>query len=145
MAGCDAFRAPCGVIREFLTQGEVAPAAIASQLETSYADRLGIDGATQQALSPERIARLSLVEPGLIEFLVELRAGREYHHIQDGKAPFRRFDRAGFGDLFFAPTGQHVVRSAPCPVLTIGTRDPDPFAPRAALCQKFLGRSLGGV
>lgn len=104
VAGCDVFTAPCEVIRAFLAQTEVPPAGVRSQLETSYGDRLGIDGGVLRALGPERIARLSAVEPELIEFLLALRRSPEYCRLQDGEALFRRFERAGFGDLCYAPS-----------------------------------------
>lgn len=104
VAGCDVFTAPCAVIRDFLGQREVGPEAIESRLETSYEDRLGVSERVRQRLGPERIARLYRVEPELVEFLVELRASAEWATMRDGDRLFRRFDEAGFGDLFYAPT-----------------------------------------
>ncbi|HYM98154.1 MAG TPA: hypothetical protein VET25_00290, partial [Aestuariivirgaceae bacterium] len=43
------------------------------------------------------------VEPEFIEFLAELRASAEYATI-DGEGLFKRFDEAGFGDFFYAPS-----------------------------------------
>jgi len=102
VAGCDVFTAPCGVVREFLEQDEVAPEDVVSRLETSYADELGVDGEILERLGAERIARLYEVEPEFVEFLRGLR--RELPGIPDGEALFARFDRAGFGDVFHAPT-----------------------------------------
>ena len=104
-AGCDVYTAPCSAIRDFLTQNEVSPNDIQGQLETSYEDRLGIVDDVVRKLGHERIARLYRVEPELVEFLREFTATREYQNLQDGDRLFRRVDEAGFGDLFYAPSG----------------------------------------
>ncbi len=104
VAGCDVFTAPLEAIRGFLTQTEIAPEAVRSQLATSYADRLGIADDVLQALGAARIARLYDVEPDLVRFLIEYRATAEYQALRDGEALYKRFDEAGFGDLFYAPT-----------------------------------------
>jgi transaldolase len=104
VAGCDVFTAPLDAIRGLLTQTEVAAAAVRSQLETSYEDKLGIADEALRALGKQRIARLYDVEPELIEFMTELRGSAEYRTLRDGDQLFKRFDRAGFGDLFYAPT-----------------------------------------
>jgi transaldolase len=104
VAGCDVFTAPCDAIRGLLAQTEVAASDIVSQLDTSYVDRLGIAAEVQRALGMERIARLYTVEPELIEFMTELRGTEEYQRLRDGDTLFKRFDQAGFGDLFYVPT-----------------------------------------
>lgn len=104
VAGCDVFTAPCAVIRDFLRQTEVPAAEIPSQIETSYEGRLGIADHVTRALGPERIARLYRVEPELIEFLLAFRASPDYQRLGDGEQLYRRFEEAGFGDLFYAPT-----------------------------------------
>lgn len=104
VAGCDVFTAPLDAIRGFLTQTEVPADAVRSQLETSYADRLGIADDVLRALGKERIARLYHVEPELIQFLTELRASKDYQSLRDGDQLFKRFDAAGFGDIFYAPS-----------------------------------------
>jgi transaldolase len=104
VAGCDAFTAPLDAIRAFLTQTEIAPEAVRSQLDTSYADRLGIANDVLQALGAPRIARLYDVESDLVRFLTEYRATAEYQALRDGEALYKRCDQAGFGDLFYAPT-----------------------------------------
>ncbi len=104
VAGCDVFTAPCEAIRGLLTQNEVAAPEISSQLATSYEDRLGIAEDVLRALGSERIARLYTVEPELIRFMTELRGSQEYHRLRDGDQLFKRFDQAGFGDLFYVPT-----------------------------------------
>ncbi len=105
-AGCDVYTAPVPVIREFLAQDEVPPEGIGGRLETSYEDRLGIDPQVLKLLPGERIARLWRVEPELIEFLAEYRESGEYRDMEDGDALHRRFDRAGFADLFYDPSPQ---------------------------------------
>ena len=87
-----------------MTQKEVPAAEVRSQLETSYEDRLGIADDAVRALGKERIARLYTVEPELIQFMNELRASKEYQDLRDGDQLVKRFDAAGFGDLFYAPT-----------------------------------------
>ena len=102
-AGCDVYTAPVSVIRDFLKQTEIPPEEIRSELQTSYNDRLGIAQDVLDRLGRERIARLYRVEPELIEFVKEFRATAEYCELADGDRLFRRFDEAGFGDLFYAP------------------------------------------
>lgn len=104
VAGCDAFTAPCDAIRGYMNQQEIPAAEVRSQLDTSYEHNLGIAGDVIAALGSERIARLYRVEPELVHFMTELRATREYQDLRDGDALYKRFDQAGFGDLFYAPT-----------------------------------------
>jgi transaldolase len=104
VAGCDVFTAPLDAIRGYLTQQEIDPAAVRSQLETSYADRLGIDGEVMRAFGKERIERLYTVEADLVRFMTELRGRKDYQAMSDGDALYKEFDRAGFGDLFYAPS-----------------------------------------
>jgi transaldolase len=104
VAGCDVFTAPCDAIRDFLEQTEIAPSHIQSQLETSYEYRLGIAEEVLRTLGAEWIARLYRVEGELAEFLLELRKSSEFAALDDGDELFRRFDQAGFGDLFHSPT-----------------------------------------
>lgn len=103
VSGCDVFTAPCGVLADFLAQDEVGPPQLAGQLETSYADRLGVSGKVTTRLGMERIERLWRVEPELEEFLREYRGTSEYATLRDGNALFKRMDQAGFGDLFHTP------------------------------------------
>jgi hypothetical protein len=44
------------------------------------------------------------VEPEFVEFLLDYRASAEYRALQDGDRLRRRFETAGFGDFFYAPT-----------------------------------------
>jgi transaldolase len=104
VAGCDVFTAPLDAIGGFLKQREFTPTDIKSQLDTSYQDKLGIDPDVSRKLGPARISRLYHVEPELIEFLRELRTTKEYESLRDGDQLFKRFDQAGFGDLFYAPS-----------------------------------------
>jgi transaldolase len=104
VAGCDVFTAPCDAIRGFLEQTEYRPADVESQLETSYEHRLGVSERILRDVGAERIARLYRVEPELVTFLRELRASRDWRDARDGDAVRRRFEAAGFGDLFHAPT-----------------------------------------
>lgn len=108
-AGCDVYTAPCRVIRAFLDQEEVPPERIASRLDASYLDRLGIDPAVLDILSLERISRLWRVEPELVGFLRELRGSEEYGRMTDGEELARRFEREGFADLFYAPSPEEWV------------------------------------
>jgi transaldolase len=104
VAGCDVFTSPCSAIAELMVQKEFAPGDIRSRLETSYEDRLGIAPAVLEKLGASRIARLYDVEPDLVRFLTELRNSKEYQGLTDGDALAKRFDQAGFGDMFYAPT-----------------------------------------
>lgn len=104
VAGCDVFTSPCKAISELMSQKEVAPGDIRSQLETSYEDRLGIAPAVLEKVGKARIARLYDVEPDLVRFMTELRNSKEYQSLNDGDALAKRFDQAGFGDIFYAPT-----------------------------------------
>jgi len=104
VAGCDVFTAPLDAIRGLLTQTEVPAAAVRSQLETSYADRLGIPDDLLRTVGATRIARLYDVEPELIQFLIEFRASKDFQGLRDGDALYRFCERAGFGDLFYSPT-----------------------------------------
>jgi transaldolase len=81
----------------------VAPAAITSQLETSYEDRLRIAEEVVHALGHEGIARLWRVEREFLEFLAEYRVSAEYRALRNGERLRRRFEEAGFGDFFYAP------------------------------------------
>ena len=104
VAGCDVFTAPCEAIRGYMTQKEVPAEEVRSQLDSSYEDQLGIPDEVMRAVGKERIARLHAVEPELIRFMTELRASTDYQQLRDGDQLFKRFDAAGFGDLFYAPT-----------------------------------------
>jgi transaldolase len=104
VAGCDVFTAPCDAIRGYMEQQDIPPAEVRSQLETSYESNLGIADDVITALGRERIARLYRVEPELIQFMRELRSSRDYQDLRDGDQLYKRFDQAGFGDLFYAPT-----------------------------------------
>jgi len=103
-AGCDVYTIPPTVLADLLGQGEVGPEELSSQLETSYEDELGISPEVESRLGRERIARLWRVEPEFVEFLLEYRASDEYESARDGDAVVQRFERAGFGDFFYAPS-----------------------------------------
>jgi transaldolase len=103
-AGCDAYTAPVAVIRSFLEQSEIAAEDIGSALTRSYTDRLGIDAGTHAKMSDSKIAALYRTESEFIDFLLEYRETDEYCRMVDGDRLYKRFDSAGFGDLFYAPT-----------------------------------------
>jgi transaldolase len=103
-AGCDVYTAPCGAIDAFLKQEEVHPRGLGSRLETSYRDELGIDPEVVQLLSMGRISRLWRVEPELVQFLRDLGRSEDYRTMTDGDKLYKRFDAAGFGDMFYAPS-----------------------------------------
>jgi len=102
-AGCDVYTAPCQVIKEFLDQ-TAETEGISSQLETSYEDRLGISEHVLNTIGKDRIARLYRVEPELQEFLLEYRDSNEYATLHDEELLVKRFEEAGFQDVFYAPT-----------------------------------------
>lgn len=103
VAGCDAFTAPPGVLADFLHQADVPAIQVASRLETSYAEDLGVAATVQRSVGHERLRRLWQVEPEFIEFLLEYRGSAEYRDLRDGEGLARRFDAAGFGDFFYVP------------------------------------------
>jgi len=105
-AGCDVYTAPCAVLDALFEQTEVAPEAIVSRLETSYEDRLGISERVQRDVGAERIARLHRVEPEFVEFLRTFGASAEWRAMRDPDALYRRFDEAGWGDVFHAPSAE---------------------------------------
>lgn len=102
-AGCDVYTVPYPVLKEFLAQTEVAPGEIENRLEADYSDRLAIPDNTIEKIGLEKIEQLYRVEPEFIEFLTELRSSAEYATI-DGEGLYKRFDEAGFGDFFYAPS-----------------------------------------
>ena len=103
LAGCDVFAAPCDALRAFLAQTELPPDGISNRLARSWEDELGVADAIRARLGPERIARLYRVEPELIDFLLDLRRTAEFQRTSDGEWLRRQFERAGFGDIFYAP------------------------------------------
>jgi transaldolase len=121
-AGCDVFTAPCSAIAGFLEQTEFPPEAIVDAVERSYLDTMTIGAAAETALGRARIARLYDVEPELVEFLVALRGTAEFAAMTDGEALVRRFEEAGFGDLFYAPTAAEwqELRRSKLPVFGAG-------------------------
>jgi transaldolase len=102
-AGCDVYTAPCKAIQEFLDQTDGAMADIASQVDMSYEDQLGISSAVLTKIVQESIARLYRVEPEFREFLIEYRGTREYAQLHDADVLVKRFDQAGFKDVFYTP------------------------------------------
>lgn len=102
-AGCDIYTAPVTVFREWMTQEESDQDQLVSQLDHSYGDRLGISESVQSLLGAERIARLYEVEPSFVDFLMTFRETREWEELNDPEALFKRFEEAGFGDLFYSP------------------------------------------
>lgn len=102
LAGCDVFTAPCSVLSGFLAQEEVGPREVIDRREEVYVFR--ISKPVQVTLGEERIRRLWKVEPEFVEFLRELRRRPDFLALTDGDALFARFDAAGFGDFFHAPT-----------------------------------------
>ncbi|MFQ5864785.1 MAG: transaldolase family protein [bacterium] len=101
-AGCDVFTVPYKALKEYLTQREVRPEEIKSCLENDYSDKLGSSQRVLQKIGINRIERLYQVEPEYIEFLKEVRNGSDFDDL-DGEALFKKFDQAGFGDMFYTP------------------------------------------
>jgi transaldolase len=104
-AGCDVYTAPVGVIRDFLKQTQINASEISHKLLASYEDELGISAEVLGKLGAAKIAGLYQIEPEFVEFLKEYRQTVEYRNLEDGDLLFKRFDKAGFGDLFYAPSG----------------------------------------
>jgi transaldolase len=106
VAGCDAFTAPPEVLREFLKQSEVTPLTLAGRLDVSYEGAMRVADDVREALGAERLGRLWRVEPEFVEFLIDYGSSTEYRDVEDGETLRRRFEQAGFGDFFYAPTDQ---------------------------------------
>lgn len=102
-AGCDSYTSPCGALKNFMTQTMLDAEVIENRTEEDYSKDLGISGAVQDKIGLERIKRLYVVEPEFIEFLTALRASKEFLTIDEERL-YRRFDAAGFGDFFYAPS-----------------------------------------
>jgi transaldolase len=102
-AGCDVFTVPYKPLKDFLTQTEVGPEEISSQLETDYSSNLGISPKVLDEVGFERLERFYRIEPEYIQFLVELRRLPDFQDL-DGDGLFKKFDEAGFGDIFYSPT-----------------------------------------
>ncbi len=104
-AGCDAYTVPYTVLKDFLTQQEVGPEAIRDCQEMDFTESVRAlpSEVVEKVGGFERIRRLWEVEPEFIEFLVELRSAPDFDRL-DGEGLWRRFDEAGFGDFFYAPT-----------------------------------------
>ncbi len=102
-AGCDVYTVPYPVLKAFFAQTEIGPEEIANRVEADYSDQLAISDKVVEKVGLERIKRLWQVEPEFIEFLAELRSSAEYATI-DGDGLVKRFDEAGFGDFFYAPS-----------------------------------------
>lgn len=102
-AGCDVYTAPVKVLRDWMRQDQIDQEQLVSGLDHSYGDRLDISASVQSLLGPERIARLYSVEPSFVDFLMTFRETREWHELNDAEALFKRFEEAGFGDMFYSP------------------------------------------
>jgi len=103
-AGCDVYTVPCKVLRSFLHQREVPPESIESQINTSYANQLGIPESVKSHTEAKRIARLYHVETEFVEFLLTYRQTREYQQLADPDTLVARFEEAGFKDFFASPS-----------------------------------------
>ncbi|MBX3300596.1 MAG: hypothetical protein KF693_00115 [Nitrospira sp.] len=102
-AGCDVYTAPVKVLRDWMKQEHIDPEQVASQLDRSYGDRLGISAQVLSILGAERIAKLYDVEPSFIDFLKAFGSTQEWRAMSDPEALFKRFEEAGFGDMFYSP------------------------------------------
>lgn len=100
LAGCDVFTSPPDVLEEFLGREGELP----SRVDATY--EVEVSEAVKSRLDPDAIDRLSRVEPELLEFLRDLRRAPDFVELKDGYELHRRFDEAGFADLFHAPTGE---------------------------------------
>jgi transaldolase len=118
-AGCDIFIAPCAVLEDLISRAEIDPDEIRNQIDTSYADRLGIASEARARLGDERIGRLFLIEHEFVEFLHEFRQNGQFARTRDSEELIQHFRRAGFGDFFYAPdeTEWKAIRSNELPDL----------------------------
>lgn len=104
-AGCDVYTSPYPVLKDFLMQKEVPAGEIASKLEQSYVDQLHLKEEVVSKIGENRLRSLFVVEPEFIEFLITLRNSAEFEEM-DGEGLQKSFEKAGFGDFFYAPTVQ---------------------------------------
>ncbi|MCS7172300.1 MAG: transaldolase family protein [Armatimonadetes bacterium] len=101
-AGCDAYTVPVPVLRAFLAQ----EAEIRDRTGEDLSGALGVDPeVTERVGGLDRLERLYQVEPEFVAFLRELREDPELDRM-DGDGLAERFERAGFGDLFYRPSPQ---------------------------------------
>jgi len=128
-AGCDVYTVPPDVLRSLLDRTDIEPGALESRLETSYADRLGLDAGDdgRPGPDPERVGRLFEVEPELVEFLRDYGASDDFRDTSEGEAVARRFEEAGFGDFFASPSEAEWKELA-------GSKLPDPASPVPGEC-----------
>jgi transaldolase len=100
-AGCDAYTVPAPVLRAFMAEQEPE---IRDRTEEDLSGALGVDPEVVKRVGGmERIERLYRVEPEFVSFLLHLRKDPELDRM-DGDALAERFERAGFGDLFYRPS-----------------------------------------
>jgi transaldolase len=102
-AGCDVYTAPVTVLRDWMRQDQIAPEQVTPRLDHSYDDRLGISARVLSLLGTERIARLYDVEPSFIDFLQTFGSTQEWRELNDADTLFKRFEEAGYGDMFYSP------------------------------------------
>ena len=103
-AGCDVYTAPVKVLRDWMNQEQIDQEQLTSRLDRSYVDQLGISAHVLSVLSAERIARLYDVEPSFIDFLTTFGSSQEWRDMADPQALFKRFQEAGFSDMFYSPS-----------------------------------------
>ncbi|QSR88830.1 transaldolase [Methylacidiphilum caldifontis] len=104
-AGCDVYTSPYRVLKDFLVQKEMPAEEITSKLEQTYMDQLYLKDELISKIGEKQIYRLFVVEPEFIEFLITLRNSAEFENM-DGEGLQKSFEKAGFGDFFYAPTAQ---------------------------------------
>jgi transaldolase len=102
-AGWDVYTVPVNVLRDWMKQDQIAPEQVTSRLDQSYSDHLGISDQVLSLLGTERIARLYDVEPSFIDFLQTFGSTREWRELNDAETLFKRFEEAGYGDMFYSP------------------------------------------
>jgi transaldolase len=102
-AGCDVFTVPYKVLKDFLAQNEMGPREIRSELQSDYSGHLGISPKVLEKVGSKRLAQFYKIEPEYLQFLVELRCSPDFQKL-DGDGLFKKFDQAGFGEVFYSPT-----------------------------------------
>jgi transaldolase len=102
-AGCDVYTAPVKVLRDWMKQERIDQEQVMARLDHSYDDRLGISARVLSLLGAERIAKLYDVERSFIDFLKAFGATQEWREMTDPEALFKRFEEAGFSDIFYSP------------------------------------------
>lgn len=103
VAGCDIVTAPPTVLRDFAAATKASQHQIVNQLGSASGPEVMADQYTRSAVR-RSLTVLYDVPAELIQLAAELRQTVDRDGVRDADTLLHRFDRAGFGDLFYSPT-----------------------------------------